>query len=575
MGWQSRSQISLEIRAVPADADPFAFRIARSIADWFQRAGIDATVEPVSEEQLLRQVLLDHGFEVFVGRLAPAVRDPDGLYSLLHSRYVDESGWQNPFGYANLSVDEDLERQRRSRGGERVVAATSLQETLARTQPFTTLAFPEDVRAVRDTRFENWRGSALNAPRGFLQLSWVGDEEAAAGAERTLRGVATDERPTENLNPLTVEFRRSGVLTGLLYDALGSATDDGAVRPWLATDWTFSDAEKRPRATVSLREDLSWHDGEPLTASDVAFTFSLLEDTTGATVDDDGGTAVEQERNRVPAPRFRGRSSLVDEVTARDPTTVVFEFAESSPAVATSAFTVPVLPEHVWAERRTEASISGVEFGPATEAIVTNNVPPVGSGPLEFVRNTPGESLVLERYDDHFLRREDATDVPRAVRGGPAFDRLAVQVVASDGGATELVADGDADVTMTSVAPSSVPRIGRADDTDLLVSRSETPYVVGYNVRNPPLSNSRFRNTLVRLLDKAAIADDVFDGYAAPAASALAGTGWLPETLEWDGENPVTSFIGSDGELDAERARDAFRDAGFTYDDGALVHNDS
>jgi len=575
MGWRSRSQISLEIRAVPADADPFAFRVARSLADWFQQAGIDATVQPVSEEQLLRKVLLDHDFDAFVGRLAPAVRDPDGLYPLLHSRYVDESGWQNPFGYANLSVDEDLERQRRARGGDRVVAATALQETLARTQPFTTLAFPEDVRAVRESRVENWRGTALNAPRGFLELSWSGDEEAAARADRTLRGVATDERPTENLNPLTVEFRRSGVVTGLLYDTLGVPTDDGTVRPWLATDWTFSDAAKRPRATVSLREDLSWHDGEPLTASDVAFTFSLLEDTTGSTVDGDGGTESEQEPTRVPAPRFRGRSGLVDTVTARDPTTAVFEFTDSSPAVATSAFTVPILPAHVWAERRTEASISGVEFGPATEAIVTNNVPPVGSGPLEFARNTPGESLELQRYDDHFLRREDAPNVPQAVRDGPAFDRLTVQVVASDAGATELVVDGDADVTMTSVAPSSVPRIGRADDTGLLVSRSDTPYVVGYNVRNPPLSNTRFRNTLVRLVDKAAIADDVFDGYAAPAASPLAGTGWLPETLEWHGEGPVTSFLGSNGELDVERARDAFRDAGFTYDDGALVHNDA
>ena len=80
-GWQSRSQVSMGIRAVPADADPYAFRIARSLAEWFQAAGIDASVEPLSEEQLLRSVLLDHDFEVFVGQLSPGVQDPDGLYS--------------------------------------------------------------------------------------------------------------------------------------------------------------------------------------------------------------------------------------------------------------------------------------------------------------------------------------------------------------------------------------------------------------------------------------------------------------------------------------------------------------
>jgi len=571
-GWQSRSQVSMGIRAVPADADPYAFRIARSLAEWFQAAGIDASVEPLSEEQLLRSVLLDHDFEVFVGQLSPGVQDPDGLYQLLHSRYVDEAGWQNPFGYANLSVDEDLEAQRTEKDDARREVASSLQETLARTQPFSTVAFPEDARAARRTRFANWSAGALDSSFGYLQLERATDGEEDAAAESTLRGIVTDTRVTENLNPLSVEFRRSGVMMDFLYDALGYVTEDGNVEPWLADAWTFSVTEANPTATVSLRDGLTWHDGEALTARDVAFTFSLLDDTNGSA--GENPQSAEPEPDRVPAPRFRGLSSLVDRVYAKDPETVVFEFVESAPNVAASALTAPVLPEHVWAERRTEASVSGVEFGPATEAIVTDNVPPIGSGPLQFVRNNPGETLVLERFEDHFLTREDATDAQTPVQGGPAFDRLEVRVVASNATATQFVVDDEADVTMTSVGAKNVPQIGRADDAELLVSRSNIPYVVGYNVRRPPLSNSRFRNTLVHLIDKAAIVDQVFDGYADPAASALAGTEWLPDSLEWNGENPVTPFLGADGEVNVERARAAFRDAGFMYEDGELLRND-
>lgn len=567
-GWQSRSPVSLQIRAAPADADPYAFRIARSLAEWFEAAGIKTNVEPLSEEQLLRSVLLDHDFEVFVGRLGPGVRDPDSLYPLAHSQYAEEAGWQNPFGYANLSVDEDLETQRRTGNGERRRAATSLQERLARAPPFTTVAYPESVRAARRGRFENWSAADLDSPRGYLQLEPSNGTDDAGTAAKTLRGVVSDERITENLNPLAVEFRRSGVVMRLLYDALGYVSEDGTVDTWLAESWTFSADETAQTVTVTLRDDLTWHDGEPLTASDVAFTFSLLADTNDGTENGDDSTT------RVPAPRFRGRGSLVDTVRVPEPTTAVFEFAASAPTVAASALTVPILPEHVWSERRTEVSVSGVEFGPATEAIVTDNVPPVGSGPLAFQENELGEKLVLERYDDHFLRRDDVTDVPTAVRGGPAFERLVVQVVSSDTTAVELVVDDEADVTMTSVDAGIVPRIGRDDDTELLVSRSKTPYVVGYNVRNPPLSNSRFRNTLVHLIDQAHLVEEVFEGYAEPAASPLAHTEWLPSSLEWNGDHPVTPFIGSDGVPDVERARAAFRDAGFMYEDGQLVLND-
>ena len=585
-GWQSTSQVSLGIKAPPADDDPYALRIARAVADWLRTAGIDAQVVPVAQRELHRQVLLNDEFDLFVTRGQDRFQGPDALYSLLHSRFAEAPGWQNPFGYTDIEVDERLETQRRTDGSRRYEATAELQRIIARTQPFTVVAFPDDIRATRDSYYTNWLTADLHTPIGYLTLDRASGEDGESDPERrrdTLRMATTDRRATENLNPLSVEYRGSGLLTGLLYDSIGVTDRTGTITPWLADAWSFSASRGRPRATVRLRSDLRWHDGEPLTAADVAFTYTLLADTSlGSEEGDDDeegegegeGEGGEENDSPIPAPRFRGRSALVEDAVTRGPRTVEFQFVECTPTVATRAFTVPVLPEHVWTERTRPASVGGIEFGPATEALVTENIPPVGSGPLRFVRNTPREALVLERFEEHFLAREDAADLPYGTAAGPAFDRLGLRVVGTDATAVELVADGEADVTGTPVGAETVPRIGRASDLDLLVNRSETPYVIGYNARRPPLTNPRFRHTLARLVDQAHLVGTVFDGYARPAVSPLAGTDWLPPDLRWEGTNPVTPFLGTDGELDVERARSAFVEIGYRYDDGALVEAD-
>ncbi|NHN43117.1 ABC transporter substrate-binding protein [Halorubellus sp. JP-L1] len=576
-GWQSRSQISLSIATLPDDADPFALRAARQIAEWFRAAGIDATVTPMAREELHRRTLLDHDYDAFVGRIAPEVVRPNSMYALVHSKYADVAGWQNPFGYANLDVDDGLDEQRRVTGDDRVEVVADVQETVARTQPFTTLAKPDDVRAVRTSRFENWSADVLSNPLGYLALDRAAD---APSDESTLRVVAADHRVTENLNPLAVEYRGFGYVMDLLYDSLGYVTEAGTVQPWLADAWDVSATADAPTARVSLRDDLSWHDGESLTATDVAFTYALLADTSvGANGDGDGDDGTRTVRtsmdgddgNVVPAPVFAERSSLVADVDVVDEQTVDVQFVEATSSVAMHALTIPVLPEHVWADRTGRSSVSGIEFGPTTEALVTDNVPPVGSGAFEYVDSTPRETLVLERYDDHFLERGTDPDVDGVAAYRPAFDRVRIDVVGTDDTAVSLVKDDEADVTGTPVGAGLVPDIGRSDDLDLLVSRSNAPYVVGYNVRGPPLSNPRFRNTLAHLVDQTALVDQTFRGYAEPAVTPLTASRWVPESLAFDGENPVTPFLGSDGDLDVRRARAAFRDAGFQYDDGKLV----
>lgn len=538
------SQVSLTIKTLPADADRTAIRTGRHLDRHLQAVGIDSSVVLEPEDQLRRSVLINQDYDLYVARY-PDHSDPDFLRPLLHSVFVDEPGWQNPFEFVDLSVDELLTRQRTSEGSSRESAVGELLRTIGQTQPFTVVAYPHSVRAVRTDRFEGWRSPGLSTPLGYLTITPMARQTAPE-----LRVAITDRRITRNFNPLAVEFRNRGTFTGLLYDPLARQVD-GEIVPWLADGWSWSDADGETVARIQLREGLVWHDSRPLTATDVAFTYRFLRDTSLG----DGPI-------QVPAPRFRGRVSLVESVESIDRHTVRFDFGETSPSVAGRAFTIPLLPEREWRPLAAPADIAGVDFFEGvTEALIWDNPEPVGSGPFRFERSIADESLVLRRFDDHFVFRSDEAPVEAHGR----IDSVTARVAPSDEAAVGLVAAGDVDATASSVRPHVVPDIGRADDVALVVTPSRAFYHVGFNATREPLGNPRFRHAIARLVDKQHVADVIFDGYASPSASPLMGTGWTPTDLHWQGEDPTAPFVGTDGEVDVRAARDLFRDIGYSY----------
>ncbi len=62
----------------------------------------------------------------------------------------------------------------------------------------------------------------------------------------------------------------------------------------------------------------------------------------------------------------------------------------------------------------------------------------------------------------------------------------------------------------------------------------------------------------------------MFYGNATPVATPVSDE-WVPERLQWDGDDPVTPFAGADGDLNVEAAKVAFERAGFRYDDNGRL----
>ncbi|EMA61210.1 extracellular solute-binding protein family 5, partial [Halorubrum lipolyticum DSM 21995] len=175
-GRDRSSQLTLEINAPPADRDPNAIRIARHLADNLDAVGIDTRINTLGHTDLRRKVLINHNFDVYVGQFREAEPfDPDAMYGFTHSRFVAESGWQNPFGFTDITgVDELLATQRRADGDDRREAVAALQRDLGELQPFTVVAFPDPLTAVREDRFENWTNRQPLSVGGLLSLERSG-----------------------------------------------------------------------------------------------------------------------------------------------------------------------------------------------------------------------------------------------------------------------------------------------------------------------------------------------------------------------------------------------------------------
>lgn len=543
------NQVSLTIANPPTDDDTAGAKIASHLVENLRAAGIDAVQEPIPEPEIYREVLINRNFDAFV-LSNPGFDDLDALRPLLHSRFINERGWQNPFSFSDGTVDEALERQCAERGYDRLATFSELFEGLLETAPYTAVAFPDRTCGVRDAL------EVETPPRRAVDYLEILARSADDDGEDRVR-VATFERElTERLNPISVDVGRLEPLLDLVYDPLARRVGDEHV-PWLADriEW-FDDGEDGIEAAVHLRPETTWHDGTPLDAEDVAFTYAFLTDTSAGEVE-----------SGVPAPRYRGRSSLPSDVSAVENDVVRFRFENHARGVAERALSMPLLPEHVW-EPRSEA----VGDALLTDALVWENPEPIGSGLFAFEESTSGESIRLEPYENHPLFSASEETVPDRFDGRISLRPVEFLLSPNTGAAVDSLATGEVDLITTLLAPEDIETVEESDDASILTEQTHSFYLIGYNLRHPDMGNPQFRRVVSRLVDREFVASEFFHGRARAATSHNSVLGVSQEDWEFPEEaDELVAFPGEDGDVDPDAVRSLFEDAGYRYDDEQLV----
>ncbi|MFC4437645.1 MULTISPECIES: ABC transporter substrate-binding protein [Natrialbaceae] len=538
-------QVSLTIKAVPADDDVVGAKIASKLRENFQKAGIDATFEPTAKAELYREVLLDGEYDVFIDRCAE-FDEYDCLRGLLHSQYVSERGWQNPFHFSDVTVDELLESQLTTEGEEREQSLSELFDHLTETVPYTAVAFPHRIGAARNEL------SVPAPPQEPLDYVEIMSREPDGGSrDGPLEVGVFGEQLTDRLNPIVVDRNRIFGLLELVYSPLVYRIDDEDIL-WLADDIEW-ESGSRLGATVTLHDNVTWHDGSSLDADDVAFTYQFLEDT-----------SLGEAESGIPAPQYRGQQSLVENVAAIDDRTVEFTFGTVNRSIANRALRIPLLPEHIWEPR------SAIVGERQTEALVDDNEEPIGSGLFAVGDITDDAEIELEPFDDHVFR-DESTDRPSILDDFPQFEGIRFQIAPNAGTLVDLLAEGEVDLTGSPLPADEINAVLENPDLSALTEPTDEFYMVGYNGHHQELGNPNVRRILSRLIDREHAVDELFSGFAEPARTQGSLFGIRDTELADDEDTMITNFPGSDGEVDSSRARTLFEEEGYGYEDGVLL----
>ena len=358
---------------------------------------------------------------------------------------------------------------------------------------------------------------ALLAALFLSVLAVPGTASAQEDEESVLRiGLHAAEK---NLNPfispqalpITHDF------TMLVYDTLFWSQASLEPEPWLATGAESSDDFRT--WTVSLREGVTWHDGTPFTAEDVAFTFQYMVDQ--------GGPG-RYGHHLTDHPKFASANVIDDltvELTFVDPV-ATFEMLPGGD--------IPIVAKHIW---------EGVEDATADATSLA-----VGTGPYIMTEYIPGESYRLEANADYF-------------KGAPLVDTLVMPVIRDAQAAFAGLQTGELDfVTRNLPAPLHEPVNGNEELEIIDGSRLQSQYLM-FNTRKPGLNNPSVRKAMSMALDVQQIVDIVEGGLGVPGNDT-----WT---------HPESEFAHPTGghEFDPEAAAALLDEAGFPVGDDGIRAN--
>jgi peptide/nickel transport system substrate-binding protein len=248
------------------------------------------------------------------------------------------------------------------------------------------------------------------------------------------------------LLPITTTSLAGNQVADIMFERLAEPGDsmntrgDGGFVPELAESWTWSPDSLS--IAFKLHPEAKWHDGRPVTARDVAFSFDIHKDP-------EVGSSV--------APLL----SRIDSVTVRDSLTAVVWYRQRYPEqFLDAAFQVRIHPEHWLGQvKRSEYTTSPVVRSP------------VGSGRFKFARWEPGTLVEVVANTEHY-------------RGRPKLDRILWTIAPDFNTSATRFFSGEADY-LEYLRPENVEEIKKHPDLTITRYGSLDYGFVWFNLRDP------------------------------------------------------------------------------------------
>lgn len=281
-----------------------------------------------------------------------------------------------------------------------------------------------------------------------------------------------------HVNPLLASSNETDAdLSRLIYSGLFKYDADGRISPDLAESYDLSD--DKTTYTVHLRTGVTWHDGEPMNADDVAFTINLLSD---------------------PSYKSPLRSNWQG-ITTKVLDDHTIEFKIDKPYVGfLSNLTFGILPKHLW------NSVTANNF-----ALNPMNLKPIGTGPFEYNSS--------QKDSDGNITSYTLVSNPDYFAGRPYISKMTFDFYT------------DEDSALAALNSKKIMGIGGLSSEkldDIKVQKSTAVYklslpryfAVFFNqTKSIPIASDEVRQALSLATDRQEIIEKVLDGNGQPAYS--------------------------------------------------------
>ncbi|MCR2785184.1 MULTISPECIES: ABC transporter substrate-binding protein [unclassified Microbacterium] len=281
-----------------------------------------------------------------------------------------------------------------------------------------------------------------------------GDDPESGGSEATGEFSYIIAGDPTSLNPINVSDRWGLTVTNLVYSPLARVEADGSVRNELAE--SIEPAADGLSVTVTLKEGLTWSDGEPLTADDVVFTY------TQKAIRENGNADL----------LWIGDAPIT--AAAADERTVVFTLPSvSAAALSNIATETYIIPEHVYGD---VTDFSGAELDPVA----------VGSGPYVLTEYERGQYLTFEANPEFYGE-------------APNIEDVTLRIVANADTVNTALQTGEADASFAT--PEQIDQL-EASGLDIYPYAEGRVAYLGLNLATPELTDQRVRQAIFSALDR-------------------------------------------------------------------------
>ena len=301
----------------------------------------------------------------------------------------------------------------------------------------------------------------------------------------------------------------------------------GEITPWLAQSYSYN--ADNTELTVKLRPDVTWSDGEPFSAEDVAFTMNLQKND--------------------PTLGAPGDAKYWKEIKAVDPTTVLISFTEAQPRAyqmflckICTGYTV--FPKHIWEKQ---------------DAKTFKNNPPIATGPWVFEKAYPEQKIFVWKRNDNYWKKDSLPAAKYLIyRKSPAADQALPEAIANT---SESAGGIDFDLYAQNASQLSV--------INQVAYLDPCPRGFWFNCAQAPFDKAEFRRAFSMLINRPKLAQNIWVPPTQPAAAPWADYRNLDQYINKAANDKYGSLI-----YDPAKALAEMQKLGYKQENNQLIGPD-